>query len=499
VKRSLALLLALPLAISAQAGPVDDSVRAPEPAREFRGMWVATVNNMDWPSRPNLSTEKQQAELLAILDRAAALRMNAIVFQVRPEFDALYESAYEPWSRYLTGRQGRAPSPMWDPLAFAVAEAHRRGLELHAWINPYRAAFWRDSLVAVNHITNQFPNLIRAYTQYLWLDPGLKESRTFTMRAVIDIVRRYDIDGVHIDDYFYPYPEMRRGEKLDFPDASTYEAYRRSGGQLERNDWRRNNNDEMVRELYAAVKAEKAWVKFGISPFGIWRPGVPATTTAGLDQHDELFADVRKWLNEGWLDYLAPQLYWPIQPADQSFPVLLKWWVDENLKGREVWPGLALYKIPITGPRHISAAEIVREIELTRQQPGARGHVMFNANVLMNNVQRIADRLAQTYAEPALVPRMAWLDSVAPAKPVASIAIDSLETTVVRFEPGNDKSLSAWLIQSRVDSTWRSAVVPAAERMYILSGSDSRADVISVVAVDRVGNLSPAAILRRSP
>lgn len=493
--RRFALLLALPLTVSAQ----DDSVRAPAPVREFRGVWVATVNNLDWPSRPGLSTEKQQAELLAILDRAASLRMNAIVFQVRPEFDALYQSGYEPWSRYLTGRQGRAPNPLWDPLAFAVDEAHRRGIEVHAWINPYRAAFWRDSLVAVNHVTNQFPNLVRQYSQYLWLDPGLRESRELTLRAVLDIVRRYDIDGIHMDDYFYPYPEMRGGDKIEFPDAATYDAYRTSGGPLGRSDWRRNNNDEMVRELYLAVKAEKPLVKFGISPFGIWRPGIPATTTAGIDQHEELFADVRKWLNEGWLDYLAPQLYWPVQPAEQSFPVLLKWWVDENLKGREVWPGLALYKIPVVGPRHISAAEIVQEIELTRAQEGARGHVLFNARVLMNNVGRIADRLAQTYREPALIPAMPWLDSIPPSKPDASMALDSLETKVVRFQPTDTKSLSSWLVQARVDGEWRTAVLPASERMFILSGSDARADVISVTAVDRVGNLSPAAVVRRTP
>jgi len=493
--RSLALLLALPFVASAQ----DDSVRAPAPAREFRGVWVATVNNMDWPSRPDLPVEKQQAELLAILDRAASLRMNAIVFQVRPEFDALYASSYEPWSRYLTGRQGRAPNPLWDPLAFAVEEAHRRGLELHAWINPYRAAFWRDSLVAVNHVVNQFPNLIRTYSQYLWLDPGLRESREFTLRAVVDIVRRYDIDGIHIDDYFYPYPEERRGQRIEFPDAATYDAYRRAGGLMEKPDWRRSNNDEMVRELYATVKAEKPWVKLGISPFGIWRIGVPATTTAGLDQYDELFADVKKWLNQGWLDYVAPQLYWPVKPADQSYPVLLKWWVDENVKGREVWPGLAVYKIPVVGPKHMSAAEIVQEIDLTRAQPGARGHVLFNAGVLMKNMGRIADLLSQTYREPALIPAMPWLDSLAPGKPAAAIALDSLQTTVISFQPADTKSLSAWLVQIRVDSAWRSAILPAFERTFILSGPDARADAISVIAVDRVGNLSQAAVLRRTP
>ncbi len=493
------MLLAVPLVLSAQSTPVGEPVRAPAPMREFRAVWVATVNNLDWPSRPNLPVEKQQAELLAILDRAASLRMNAIVFQVRPEFDALYQSPYEPWSRYLTGRQGRAPDPLWDPLAFAVEEAHRRGLELHAWINPYRAAFWRDSLVAVNHITNQFPHLVRGYGQYLWLDPGLPESREFTLRAVVDIVRRYDIDGLHIDDYFYPYPELRRGQKIEFPDAASYDAYVRAGGALGKSDWRRNNNDEMVRELYRTVKAEKSWVKLGISPFGVWRPGIPATTTAGLDQHDELFADVRKWLHEGWLDYLAPQLYWPIQPPEQSYPVLLKWWVSENLQGREIWPGLALYKIPIPGPRHISADEIVREIELTRAQAGANGHVLFNATVLMNNVGRIADKLALAYREPALIPAMPWLDRGVPAMPDASIAIDSLETMVVRFQPADAKALSSWLVQVRTDGAWRNAILPAGERTIILSGPDARADAISVTAVDRVGNLSSPAILRRPP
>ena len=181
--RSIALLLAMPLALAAQTASVDDSLRGPEPLREFRGVWVATVNNLDWPSRPNLPVPAQQAELIAILDRAASLRMNAIVFQVRPEFDALYQSPYEPWSRYLTGRQGRPPTPLWDPLAFAVEEAHRRGIELHAWINPYRAAFWRDSLVAANHVTVQRPELVRPYSQYLWMDPGLPESRALTSQA----------------------------------------------------------------------------------------------------------------------------------------------------------------------------------------------------------------------------------------------------------------------------------------------------------------------------
>jgi uncharacterized lipoprotein YddW (UPF0748 family) len=497
--RRLVLLMSLPLVAAAQTSSVEDSLRAPEPLREFRGVWIATVNNLDWPSRSNLSVAAQQAELLAILDRLAELRMNAIVFQVRPEFDALYQSAFEPWSRYLTGRQGRAPSPIWDPLAFAVEEAHRRNIEVHAWLNPYRAAFWRDSVTAVNHVTVERPDLVRVYSQYLWMDPGMPESRALTMRVITDIVQRYDIDGVHIDDYFYPYPEMRRGEKILFPDASTFDAYRRAGGTLDLNHWRRSNVDEMVRELYTTVKAVKPWVKVGISPFGIWRPGVPATTTAGIDQYDELFADVKKWLNEGWLDYVAPQLYWPPQPAEQAFDVLLRWWVSESTKGREVWPGLALYKLPVRGPKHMTAEHIAQEIELTRQQPGARGHVMFNTRVLMNNVDRVADWLRPLYAQPALTPRMAWLDSIPPARPEAVIAIDSLGTTVVRFVAGDNKYVTSWVVQSRVRGVWYTAILPGTERTHILSGVETAADAISVAAVDRVGNIGPAAILRRTP
>ena len=196
--------LVLPLVAAAQTSVVPDTILPPPIMREFRAVWVATVNNMDWPSRSNLSTAEQQQELLAILDRASALKMNAIVFQVRPEADALYASNYEPWSRYLTGRQGRAPSPMWDPLEFAVAEAHRRGLELHAWFNPYRVAFQKDSTRSRDHVSRQRPELVVPYAQFLWMDPALPEVRRLMIRSVLDVVRRYDIDGVHIDDYFYP-------------------------------------------------------------------------------------------------------------------------------------------------------------------------------------------------------------------------------------------------------------------------------------------------------
>ena len=493
-------LVALPL-LAADAQSAPDSLRAPTALREFRGVWVATVRNMDWPSRPGLPTADQQLELLAILDRAAALRMNAIVFQVRTEADALYESKYEPWSRYLTGEQGKPPDPLWDPLEFAVTEAHKRGLELHAWFNPYRAAFRREEPTAASHVSRSRPSLVVPYAQYLWMDPSKPEVRQLMQRAVLDVVRRYDIDAVHIDDYFYPYPELSAGKKIEFPDATAYAAYRRGGGQLDRAHWRRQNVDALIRVFYTAVKAEKAWVKVGISPFGIWRPGVPATTEAGIDQYDELFADARKWLREGTLDYVAPQLYWPVQPPEQSYPVLLAWWSEQNVMGRHLWPGLALYKLPITGPRRMRADDIVQEIQLTRDTPGATGHIHFNATVLMRNIDGIADRLAASYAEPALVPASPWLDRMPPGRPIAAVARDSAtgaDRFVVRFAPqeGAKAMIGWWVLQSRVNGTWRTTILPGVERRYILKDDEADADLVSVIAVDRSGNAGVAALVR---
>jgi uncharacterized lipoprotein YddW (UPF0748 family) len=491
--RAVTLLLALAAPASAQV----DSLHPPAVPREFRGLWVATVENMDWPSRPGLPTSEQQGELLAILDRAAQLHMNAIILQVRPEADALYASPYEPWSRFLTGVEGQAPDPRWDPLKFAVAEAHRRGLELHAWFNPYRAAYWKDSARARTHISRQKPSLVVPYDRYLWMDPGRPEVRRLMLRAVLDVVRRYDIDGVHIDDYFYPYPEPdRSGKTIEFPDAASYTSYRRQGGSLSRSEWRRRNVNQLVSELYAAVKGEKMWVKVGISPFGIWRPGFPATTTAGIDTYEELFADSRKWLREGTLDYIAPQLYWPIEPAAQSYPELLRWWVSESVKDRHVWPGLALYKLSVTGAKHMSAEDIVREIALTRETPGATGHLLFNARVLMDNVDGIADRLASMYAEPAIMPASPWLDRVIPQRPNVAAATDSTTGDVcVRFEPGGDDTIWQWIVQTYASNSWRTTLLPGVERGRIFTRDSGAPDVVSVTAVDRNGNVSPTVVL----
>ncbi|MEO5580204.1 MAG: family 10 glycosylhydrolase, partial [Gemmatimonadaceae bacterium] len=285
----------------------------PAVAREFRAVWVATVSNIDWPSRSGLSSWEQQAELIAILNRTVALNMNAVILQVRPATDALYQSDIEPWSEYLSSQMGRPPEPFYDPLEFAVTEAHKRGLELHAWFNPYRSRHpSAKSEVAATHLSNTRPGLVRTYGKHLWLDPGDPAVRRHSLRVVMDVVRRYDVDGIHVDDYFYPYKERDSANAIiDFPDDETWSRYTKAGGKLARHDWRRNNVDTFIRELYTETKRIKPWVKVGISPFGVWRPGFP-DQIKGFDAYAELYADSRKWLNEGWLDYFTPQLYWPI-------------------------------------------------------------------------------------------------------------------------------------------------------------------------------------------
>lgn len=350
---------------------------------EFRGAWVASVYNLDWPSKAGLSPQRQQAELRAILDRARDLKLTAILLQVRPAGDALYNSSFEPWSAFLTGTQG--VNPGYDPLAFAVREAHARGLELHAWFNPFRAATNANGSFAKGHISRTRPEWVRRHGSLLWLDPGEQAARDYVLRVVLDVVRRYDIDGVHIDDYFYPYPT--KGVS-NFNDAASWQKYGVRSG-MSKADWRRDNINRFVESLYRQVKAAKPSVKVGISPFGIWRPGVPSSIEAGVDAYGMLYCDAKLWLERGWCDYLAPQLYWSIQPAKQSFPVLLQWWRAQSKSGRPVWPGIATDRI---GPNR-SAREIANQIALTRSNTNSPGHIHWSMKTLMQNRGGIGDLL----------------------------------------------------------------------------------------------------------
>jgi uncharacterized lipoprotein YddW (UPF0748 family) len=464
----------------------DEIISPPPPAREFRAAWIATVGNSCWPSKPGLTTAQQKAELIAILDRAAALKLNAVIFQVRPACDALYPSSLEPWSEYLTGVQGRAPSPFYDPLAFAIAEAHQRGMELHAWFNPFRAHHSQAvSPVATNHISRTHPELVRSYGQNLWLDPGEPEVRAYSLRVVMDVVKRYDVDGVHFDDYFYPYPDKNfAGLEKGFPDDASWKKYGVNSG-LARDDWRRFNVDIFMEQVYHAIKAEKPWVKFGISPFGIWRPKNPPAIT-GLDAYAGLYADSRKWLREGWCDYFAPQLYWAIEPKAQSFPALLDWWNGENSRHRHIWPGLDSLKVGTNWP----PSEIINQIVLTRRYADA-GQIHWSMAALMKNSALDALLAGGVYRQPALIPASPWLDPNPPAPPVLSVTVQG-KSAHVQWQNAAGKPAGGWVLQFRENGTWTTQILPADRTDAYLDNVTP--DAISVRAVDRVENLSEPAI-----
>ncbi|MGI8602355.1 MAG: glycoside hydrolase family 10 protein [Verrucomicrobiales bacterium] len=405
---------ALLLILGALPGLRADNVL--EPPREFRAAWIASVHNLDWPSRPGLSAPAQKSELLVLLDLAASLHLNAVILQVRPSGDACYASSIEPWSPFLSGKMGSSPG--YDPLAFAVEEAHRRGLELHAWFNPFRAQASPKYPPAGRHLGARHPEWMRGFAGSKWFDPGEPGVRDHALAVIRDVVRRYDIDGVHIDDYFYPYPPSGTlGLGVSgFPDGATFSRHGRGQGLAE---WRRSNVNAFVSALYSSVKSLRPSVKVGISPFGIWRPDAPEGIQARLDSFEYLAADSRTWLRRGWCDYLSPQLYWRIDPPQQSFPKLLHWWHSENSNRRHVWPGICTARVQSSEDRGRPANEIVRQIDLARQlsrQPS--GHVHWSIKALRQNRGGIAATLKNgPYAERALVPASPWLGSNPPQRP----------------------------------------------------------------------------------
>ena len=470
----------------------------PPVRREFRAVWVATVANIDWPSRPGVPADSARMELDSLLDLAARLRMNAFILQVRPAADALYPSELEPWSEYLTGQQGRTAG--WDPLAHAVEGAHRRGMELHAWFNPYRARHpSATGELAPSHIGRASPELVRSYGRSLWMDPGEPAVQDRSVQVMMDVVRRYDVDGVHIDDYFYPYPERdSAGAAIDFPDEPSWRRYVEGGGRLSRDDWRRRNVDVFVQRLYAEIKREKPWVKFGISPFGIYRPGQPAEARTAFDQYAMLYADARRWLAEGWMDYFTPQLYWQIGSEGQSYPFLLRWWIAQNHKGRHLWPGNFTSRTFEGNPRPWPASEIAGQIQVTRAAPGATGNVHFSLRAFALNRDSLTERLiAGVYAQPALVPPSPWLGTRAPGRPVVRLEPAAGGGTEVAMEPGGGPAPFVWVVHARHGAAWRSEVVPAVHRSHRIAPVDGRAaDEVRVSAVDRLGNEGPAAVAR---
>jgi uncharacterized lipoprotein YddW (UPF0748 family) len=465
----------------------------PETPREFRGAWIATVDNIDWPSKPGVSVAQQKAELRAMMDRAELLNMNAIIFQVRPSADALYDSPYEPWSEYLTGEQGEAPEPYYDPLQFAVEEAHRRGLELHAWFNPFRAYHpAAEEDFAPNHIKNTHPDMVVEYGRYHWLDPGQPRVRQYSIDVIADVVRRYNIDGVHLDDYFYPYPVRGPdGEDRPFPDLSSYRQYVKENGTIGRADWRRQNVNQFVERLSQEIKLIDPQVWFGISPFGIWRSGYPKQIK-GFDAFNRLYADARKWLQEGWVDYLAPQLYWPIAQKAQSFPVLLDWWNQQNIKGRHIWPGIYTSKLRSRGESW-PEEEIVKQIRITQNNPEATGTIHFSMKALMQNPDSVSGHLlTEVYRDEALVPAKTWLEEEkGPPEPRAKLQqIGTKFSLRLHTEQGFEPWL--WIVKKKYGSHWSVTIYPGWKQSIALPLMNSHGSFVgaAVSVVDRLGNES---------
>jgi len=490
--RNFLLLRAIAVCLAASSSPAASYERSnltpPKPPREFRGVWVATVANIDWPSKPGLPVADQKSELIGILDRVTQLKLNAVIFQVRPACDAMYASKIEPWSEYITGTMGKAPEPFYDPLAFAVEQAHARGLELHAWFNPYRAHhFQARSPISANHVSRTRPGLVRGYGKYLWLDPGERDVQDYSLSVVMDVVKRYDVDGVHFDDYFYPYEEKGSdGKDVDFPDETSWRKFG-VNGKLARDDWRRENVNQLVERVHRSVKAAKPWVKFGVSPFGIWRPGNPPQVK-GYDAYAKLYADSRKWLVNGWLDYFVPQLYWPIEPKEQSFPVLLDWWSKQNPQDRSLWAGLAASSAGKWSPD-----EIPNQIRLARKQQGVDGYVLYSMKSLLNNPPLFEKLRRDLNAQPAVVPAIAARGPV-PGQPKVRITGATSHRFWLSCQSTNSGPIT-WVIQTRTGGEWKTEI--SRERQISRTVTGVLPDAIAVTEVNRYGNASRPVVFER--
>jgi uncharacterized lipoprotein YddW (UPF0748 family) len=380
----------MPINIKAQAKP------------EFRGVWVATVENIDWPSSKNLTTAKQKEEFIKLVDMHKANGMNALVVQIRPATDAFYPSPYEPWSEYLTGKQGKAPSPYYDPLHFMITETHKRNMEFHAWMNPYRANFnVNTSSISATHITKLYPHWFLTYGDKKYFDPGNKEAQQYVTNVVKDVVSRYNVDAIHFDDYFYPY----RLPNKEFPDNASYKKY---GNGLSKDDWRRSNTDSIILKLSKAIKKENPKCQFGISPFGVWRNADKdsingSLTKAGQTNYDDLYADILLWLKNDWIDYVAPQLYWEIGHKAAPYEVLIDWW-NAHTYGKNCYIGLGFYRAG-SNTAWKDKTQLPRQIDAIRASSNINGMIFYNSKSFNKNPNGWNDTLRLNYfATPVATP-----------------------------------------------------------------------------------------------
>lgn len=481
------------------------NIQRPFAEREFRAAWIASVANINWPSKRGLSVEKQKEEAIELLDFLADNNFNAVILQVRPQCDALYQSELEPWSYYLSGTQGEAPAPFYDPLQFWIDEAHKRALELHAWLNPYRAHHVAGGPVSEQSIVKTKPDLVvKLESGYYWMEPTAKETQDHSYNVVMDIVKRYDVDGIHFDDYFYPYPSYNNNK--DFPDDKSWANYQQQGGKLSRGDWRREAVNRFMKRLYDGIKAEKKYVKFGLSPFGIWRPNNPPSIK-GFDQYEKLYADAKLWLNEGWIDYWTPQLYWPINQIPQSFPVLLGWWKQQNTKQRHFWPGISVSRK--SGKEQVD--EVMNQIMISRgmlyESPGI---VHWNVGGFTKSKMLTKSVVEGPYSNKALVPASPWLDREAPNAPDVKVIIEN-DSLKLDWSQNDLKEVFAHVVYKKYGGAWTYDIIGRPTQSTKLSGyvyknsiagSKKKGEIkninevltplntIAVTAVDKFGNES---------
>ncbi len=419
-----------------------------QPKYEFRGVWIATVNNIDWPQAGANDPEKQKADYIQLLDLHQKNGMNAMIVQVRPAADAFYPSQYEPWSQWLTGVQGQPPSPYYDPMEFMIKETHKRGMEFHAWLNPYRAVHntTGGSPLAANHITRIHPEWFLTYGDKKYFDPGNKEAQKFVINVVRDIVKRYDVDAIHMDDYFYPY----RIKGKEFPDAA---SYARSGSKLSKDDWRRSNVDSIILALHQVIKQERKLCRFGISPFGVWRNKSQdpegSDSKAGQTNYDDLYADVLLWMKKGWIDYITPQLYREIGDDLMAYEKLLDWW-SRHSYGKHIYIGHGIYRgVSKETPGWGNPTQIPDQITLLRRYPNVQGSIYFSSKSFEKNPQGWNDSLQNNYYKyPALLPPMRWIDNEKPWPPIVERAItnDSIIQLNVRPDPRNRVEIKYYVV-----------------------------------------------------
>ncbi|WP_017306029.1 glycoside hydrolase family 10 protein [Spirulina subsalsa] len=477
---------------SGQVGDIFSNfiVSPPQPAtvavshqREFRGVWVPAIWNRTFPSKRGMSTAEQQAEIRKIADAIRDVKLNAVCVQIRPEGDALYASGREPWTAWLSGVQGQPPHPFYDPLEMWIQECHARNIEFHAWFNPYRARSGNQTYTTIPpHIGAVHPEAVLKYGNEEWMDPGQQVVIDRTCEVILDVVRRYDVDGIQIDDYIYPYPI----QGVPFPDQETYRAYQEQGGTLSLANWRRDNVNRLVERLAREIRQAKAHVKFGISPFGIYRPGEPEGIR-GLSQFDDLYSDPKKWLAEGWVDYMAPQLYWKIDPPAQSYPVLLKWWTDNNPRGAHIYVGNNVARL---SSNTWDVNEFERQVEITRGMANQRalGNIFYYMSPFLENWQGLTEAFkSRVYVKPALVPLMAGKPSQPPMIPARVRVVNGQ----LSWDATNVGEVRAWSLYQQVSGRWelRDILPSGTRRVTVPAGT------YGVSTVNRLGVESEAVVV----